>query len=291
MLRRLCITISEGDSNRVLKYVLRDRLGVSASVLIELKKSSSSILCNGSEVFANHRVMAGDKVEIVLADENSPNIVPCNIPLDIIYEDDDILAINKPHSMPTHPSRNHHDDTLANAVMWYYRDCKFTFRVITRLDRDTSGIVLIAKNKLSAAILTRQMTIGGIEKEYVAICHGLLNPASGIIDVPICRAENSAILREINPLGKKAVTQYHTEHINGEYSVVRLNPITGRTHQIRVHLSYMGCPIYGDDMYGSSIIGERTRLHCGRLCFVHPINHERIRLEASLPEDMKKFMV
>ena len=122
MLRRLCITISENDSNRVLKYVLRDRLGVSASVLTELKKSPRSIFCNGLEVFANHRVMAGDRVEIVLKDETSPNIVPVDIPLDIIYEDDDILAVNKPHSMPTHPSQNHHDDTLANAVMGYYRE-------------------------------------------------------------------------------------------------------------------------------------------------------------------------
>lgn len=291
MLRRLCITISENDSNRVLKYVLRDRLGVSASVLTELKKSPRSIFCNGLEVFANHRVMAGDRVEIVLKDETSPNIVPVDIPLDIIYEDDDVIVVNKPHSMPTHPSQNHHDDTLANAVMGYYRECKFTFRVITRLDRDTSGIVLIAKNKLSAAILTQQMTSGNIEKEYVAICHGVLNPVSGIIDVPIRRAENSTMLREVNLLGKKAITQYHTEYSNGEYSIVRLKPITGRTHQIRVHLSYMGCPIYGDDMYGSVIAGERTRLHCCSICFVHPINHNKIKLEAELPEDMKEFTI
>ena len=289
-MRRLCITISEGDSNRVLKYVLRDRLGVSASVLAELKKSSGSILCNGSEAFANHRVMTGDRVEIVLVDEASPNIIPVDIPLDIIYEDEDILAVNKPHSMPTHPSQNHHDDTLANAVMGYYRECKFTFRVITRLDRDTSGVVLIAKNKLSAAILTRQMTNGDIEKEYFAICHGVLNPSSGIIDASICRKENSAILREVNPLGKKAVTQYYTESSCGEYSFVRLNPITGRTHQLRVHLSHMGCPIYGDDIYGSVIVGERTRLHCRSVCFVHPINHKKIKLEAPLPDDMKKII-
>ena len=285
-MRRLTHTATKDDDGRQIKYILRQNLGVSAAVLTRLKKSSDGIKLNGKAAFATHRVNCGDVIEITLSDERSPNIVASDIPLNIIYEDDDMLVVNKPHSMPTHPSQNHHDDTLANAVMGYYKDADFTFRVITRLDRDTSGVVVIAKNKISASHLTNQMTQGGIKKEYVALCHGCPENQSGTICAPIARKAGSAILREVSPSGKHAETEYEVLQKRGELSYVRLFPLTGRTHQIRVHLSHIGTPIYGDDLYGSCIVGERVRLHCRSISLVHPIKGEELTFEAPVPCDM-----
>lgn len=270
-----------------IKNIIRQELGISSAVLTQLKKYPEGIILNGKSVFSTCSVQAGDILELCLKDKTSENIVPVNMNLDILYEDEDILAVNKPRNMPTHPSQNHHSDTLANGVMGYYADREFTFRVITRLDRDTSGIVLIAKNKIASASLTRQLSEGKLKKTYLALCHGSPQKTKGIIDAPIARADGSTILRCVFKDGKRAITEYEKIGEQGELSLLRLHPLTGRTHQIRVHLSHIGNPIFGDDMYGSPEVGESIRLHCRSLAFNHPLRSEVMQIHAPVPDDMK----
>ncbi len=274
------------DENKKIKDILRQKFAISAAVLTELKKSSEGILCNGKSVFATHRVLCGDEVVITLTDKASTNIEPIKIPLDIIYEDEDILVVNKPRSMPTHPSQNHHSDSLANAVMGYYMDSPITFRVITRLDKDTSGVVVIAKNKISAGILTEQMVNKSIDKEYVALCCGLFDYTKGAIEEPIARKEGSAILREVNPNGKYALSGYEVISSKDDMTLVRLFPKTGRTHQLRVHMAHIGHPIYGDYLYGNSEGDAMTRLHCAQITLTQPLTKEQLIFKAPIPDDM-----
>lgn len=274
------------DENKKIKDVLRQKFAISAAVLTILKKSPKGILCNGKSVFTTHRVSCGDEIVITLTDKASTNIEPIKIPLDIIYEDEDILVVNKPRSMPTHPSQNHHSDSLANAVMGYYMDSPITFRVITRLDKDTSGVVVMAKNKISAGILTEQMVDKNIDKEYVALCCGTFKDSKGTVDAPIARKDGSAIIREINPNGKSALTDYEVITSNGKLTFVKLFPKTGRTHQLRVHMAYIGHPIYGDYLYGNSDGDSMTRLHCARITLMHPLTKKKIVFEAPIPGDM-----
>lgn len=288
MMREITYYITKNDDGRKIKNILRQNLGISAAVLTKLKKAPEGITLNGEGVYATKEAKEGDTLKISLPDEASQNIVPSHIPLDIIYEDEDILAVNKPRNMPCHPSQNHHDDTLANGVMHYYKEKGFTFRVITRLDKDTSGVVLIAKNKISASILSDHMLNGKIYKEYVALCHDAPKVTKGTIDAPIARKEGSTIMRVVDPSGKRAVTEYEVIQNNDDFSLIKLNPITGRTHQIRVHLSHIGCPIYGDDMYGSPLKNEKTRLHCRQIRFNHPMTRKELTIEAPIPDDMKK---
>ena len=285
--KKFGILIDDTLSEKTVKELLH-RNGVSSSLMTELKESEDGILLNGKKVFVNEKVKTGDRLLITLKDKRS-DIAPSDIPLLVLYEDEDIIAVNKPRNMPIHPSQNHHGDTLANALMHYFLGEDFTFRVITRLDKDTSGVVLLAKNPLSGAILGEAMKKGSIKKEYLALVNGKMNPEKGEINAPIGRREESVILRCVTPLGKEAITFYETLQSNGDYSLVKLSPLTGRTHQIRVHLSYIGNPIYGDDLYGAAQKDERVRLHCSKISFCHPITGEEMTIEAPLMEDMDVF--
>ncbi len=286
-MRSFKYTVTPQDMGKQIKNILRKNLSISASALTELKKDPNGILLNGESVYATRAVKENDVIEINFKDFSSQNIFPKYIPLDILYEDEDILCVNKPFNMPVHPSCNHHEDTLANAVMFYYRNIPFTFRAITRLDKDTTGVVLIAKNKVSASVLSKSISDGNIKKEYVSLCHNKLPEDKGEINAPIGRKEGSAILREVSFFGKSARTLYEIIDTKEEISLVRLNPLTGRTHQLRVHLSYVGCPIFGDDLYGSPVQNERCRLHCQKLSFNHPATMEEIEIVAPIPDDMK----
>ena len=208
---------------------------------------------------------------------------------ELIASDNEIIAVNKPRNMPTHPSQNHHSDTLANGVMYLMKDKSFTFRPITRLDRDTSGIVLIAKNQLCASNLSEQMQSFNIQKQYVAVCHGIFENKSGVIDAPIARVDGSGILREVSKSGKHAVTEYQVIDEKNGLTLVKLFPKTGRTHQLRVHLSHIGHPIYGDDMYGSPIKNGCTLLHCEKISFIHPKTNEKTEIFAPIPKDIKNI--
>ena len=285
--RRLEIKIDSTLSGKTIKEILKNRFKISTAILTELKETPDGILLNSEKVFVNIKAEEGSCLVVNMKDKRS-DIDGKNIPLDIIFEDEDIIVVNKGRGMPIHPSLNHYDDTLANALMYYFSDENFTFRVITRLDKDTSGVVLLAKNPLSGAILSEEMKNGNIEKEYIALVNGTPSPCRGRIDAPIKRKSDSVILRCVAPDGKEAVTEYETIKEKGDLSLLKLHPKTGRTHQIRVHLSYIGHPIYGDDLYGAKQREEKVRLHCGKISFRHPITGESLSLSAEIPSDISR---
>ncbi|MBQ8371585.1 MAG: RluA family pseudouridine synthase [Clostridia bacterium] len=258
---------TDRDALPIREYLKR-QLGFSTSLIAKVKYGG--VYLNGTAVHMRATVRDGDTVEVLLPEEDSRGIEPIDIPLDIVYEDEHILAVSKPINMPTHPSRGNSLPTVANAVRAYL-GAPFVFRAISRLDRDTSGIVLIAKDRLSGARLCRLMKDGGFTKRYVAHVSGVPSPSEDVIDAPIERECEGSIKRVVREDGKPAITRYRViKTLPDCSSLCELSPITGRTHQIRVHMAHIGHPLVGDFLYGQRIEGTTYRLHCSSLEFSHP---------------------
>ena len=283
------ITVNGETDGKRIKDLLTYTLRLSGNNIKKLK-FHGKILKNGENAAVRDELSVGDKITLVFPDERSESIVPSDIPIEVIYEDDDVLAVNKSSAMPTHPSAGHRDDTLANAVMYRYGG-SFVFRPITRLDGDTTGTVLIAKNAASGSRLCADIAAGKLHKSYVALCVGVPKEKSGTIDAPIGRADGSIIKHAIREDGASAVTKYEVISQSGAYSFIRAYPITGRTHQIRIHLASIGCPIYGDFLYGEEIPGVRTLLHCESVTFPHPSDGHPVKVTSEIPPDMRKMTV
>ena len=279
------LEIDENFHEKTVKAVLKSHFGLSEHMITQLKKGDG-ITVNGKKEFVNMVLKTGDFLKLTLFEDGSENIPADDISLDILYEDEDILAVNKPYDMPTHPSIHHYHGTLANGVVNYYKDLPFTFRAVTRLDRDTSGVVVIAKNAICCDKLSRQIQSGEFCKQYVAVCVGVPKEKSGRIDAPILREKEGIIKRCIDEKGKKAVSDYEVLEEFGGLSLVRLFPKTGRTHQLRLHLSHIGTPIYADFLYGQDVENQRIRLHCEKVSFFHPFSGERLEITAKIPDDM-----
>ena len=282
--KKIVIPITRELHGKRIKYILSFEMGISSTLLKRIKRSGG-ILLNGEEVSVIREVYEGQELMVTVPERTGKEIIPANLSLDILYEDEDMIAVNKPRNMPTHPSPGHHTDTLLNALAHYFEG-RVRVHAITRLDRDTSGVVLLAKNALSAKILTDEIQAGEIGKEYVAIINGCPEKKEGKISAPIKKREDSAGLQCISPDGKEAVSEYRVEQTENGLSMVSLFPKTGRTHQLRVHMSHLGCPIFGDDLYGAPQGKERIRLHCKKISFLHPIRKEKMEISAPMPEDM-----
>lgn len=280
-----------------VKEVLKEYWEISDRLLIKLKKQQK-IFLNGNPTYVNAILKDNDIVSIDLDfEETSENIVPTKINLDIIFEDDFLLIVNKPAGIPMHPSISHYEDSLSNGIKYYFNSINLNkkIRPINRLDKDTSGIVLFAKNEYIQESLVKQMKKNIFKKEYLAILSGILNEKNGTINAPISRKENSIIEREINSSGDIAITHFELQKtfaINSQnYSLVKFILETGRTHQIRLHSKYIGFPILGDTLYGSpSKLINRHALHAFKVCFIHPISKELITLEIDLPDDIKNLL-
>ena len=292
--RELCYTIRDREDGIVLGQFLKAK-GFSHRLAVRIK-AGRGLAVDGMPAHAGYRLKAGETVEVALPEEeDSGNIVPVKLPLSIVYEDEDILVINKDAGVPIHPSQGHYDNTLANAVSWYFREKgeAFTYRVINRLDRDTTGLLILARHMLSACILSEQMAGRRIRREYRAIVLGH-TPEEGTVDSPIARAEGSTIERRVDPeAGERAVTHYRTLLYNEkkDLSLVSLSLETGRTHQIRVHMRSIGHPLPGDFLYCPDYryIG-RQPLHSYLLRFEHPISGKEMEFTAGLPEDMERLL-
>lgn len=284
-MREFILTVPESLKKREIKYILKNHFGFSSRLITALKEGDG-ITLNGKKEFVNKKVSSGDILKITLFDKASKNITPENIPLEILFEDEDLLVINKPPKMPTHTSVYHTCGTVANAVLYYFKDRPFTFRAPSRLDRDTSGVLIIAKNAWSGDCISRAIKNGEFKKEYLAVCVGTPKDRKGTVTAPIKREKEGIIKRIISADGKSAVTEYEVLCKRGGLSLVRLRPKTGRTHQIRLHLAYLGTPIYADFLYGTDIEGERIRLHCSSVQFAHPVTKEIMKITADLPADM-----
>ena len=248
------------------------------SVTLLKKAKFGGIFLNGNAVTVRATVNVGDRVEIFLEEEKSEGIPPMDIPLKVLYEDGDILAVDKPTDMPTHPSKGNNLPTLANAVMGYYGG-NFVFRSVNRLDRDTSGIVIIAKNQISASKLSTSMKKGLWNKKYQAIVNGCPNPKEGRIDAPIERIEEGNIKRTVRPDGKRAITDYRVIEEYENSSLCEISLLTGRTHQIRVHMSHIGHPLRSDFLYGTKSEAEYF-LRCVEISFPHPQSGQIIVIKA-----------
>ncbi len=287
-MRILTLTIQENFDGVQIKSVLRKHFSISSALMTALKVEDG-ITLNGVHANVTERVHTGDALVLRIRETASENIVPTQMDLDILYEDEDVLAVNKPAGIPTHPSIRHYTDTLANGICAYFKDIPFTFRAVNRLDKDTSGIVLIAKNRFAAEALSRQIREKQIGKAYLAICYGTLPEKEGIVDAPIARDEG-IIKRRISEHGQSAQTHYKVLAESEAYTLIQAEPITGRTHQIRVHMAHLGAPLYGDFLYGEEIPGSRTMLHCSTLEFSHPLTKERLRLTAPPAKDFAEQM-
>lgn len=276
-----------------VKEVLKKHFKISDRLLLKLKKNNK-ILLNSNSISVNQSIQKGDLIEISFDyEEENSNIVPTKMPLDIIYEDDWYIVINKKPNIPIHPSLLHYEDSLSNGIRFYFDSIglKKKIRPVTRLDKDTSGLVIFAKNEYIQECLIRQMKTSTFMKEYTAICDGILKQKSGTINAPISRKPNSIIERQIDNYGVKAITHYNLINTFSNYSVVNCTLETGRTHQIRVHMSHIGHPLLGDTLYGnSSPLITRQALHCSKLSFIHPVTNKDVNYIAPLQEDMKKLI-
>lgn len=293
MQRIFTYTIPQLNSPISVKAFLKHQ-GYSGRSMIVLKSQPESVLVNGNPVFMTHLMQSGDTLEIRLSEEeSSEHIDPVELPLDILYEDEDLMVVNKTAGMPIHPSQNNRDNSLGNALAWYFarQNRPFVFRCINRLDRDTSGLTIIAKHVVSAGILSAMVAAkgeGGIRREYLAIASGNVTPTGGTIDAPLGRKDGSIIERCVDfEKGESAVTHYRVLHTKNGHSLLSLLLETGRTHQIRVHMKYLGFPLIGDYLYNPDMSHmSRQALHAYKLDFHHPITGEPMSFTAPLPEDM-----
>ncbi len=294
----MIIKIDEKDNGRRLKEYLGHELGFSMKLLRRVKFTDGGLEVNGAHVTVRYILKTGDILAVNFednADDMNPYTVPASLPIDVIYEDGDLTVVNKPAGMPAHPSLGHKDDTVANALAYRYSDKPYVFRPVNRLDRDTSGVMITANNRVAAFRLYKQMMAGNIRKRYIAVLGGILPDADGEIVSYIRRREESIMERvECSPDedgAKIAVTRYATVAEADGYSIVVAEPVTGRTHQLRVHFASRGCQIVGDDMYGTpSEYISRHALHAVTTVIPHPTGGEVMTVRAPLPADIRSLI-
>lgn len=287
--RKLTNNISRELDGARVEDALRN-MRVSGSLIKELRKYPDGILLNGCRIRTIDTVRAGDVLEINIYDGASENIVPTQMPLDIMYEDEDILILNKFPGVPTHPSPGHYTDTLANGVMHHYSqngECHM-FRPVNRLDSGTSGVMCVAKNSFANTVLVSELSAHELRRRYTAIVEGETGDC-GTIDAPIVRVD--FIKRAVGPDGQHAVTHYRTIKRAGGYSLIELQLETGRTHQIRVHMAHIGHPLLGDWLYGTEDkeLFPRHALHSSYLRLIHPVTGAEMEFIPQPAEDMREF--
>lgn len=323
----LVYIVPSAEDGALLKTVLRDKLGLSRKLLSRLKLTPEGITVNGERRYTSSRVRSGDIVRVRMEEEQSEDILPQPMALDILFEDDHLLIVHKPAGIIVHPTHGHYTDTLANGVVhyWQSRGERFRFRPVHRLDRETSGVLAIAKHPYAHQRISEQMQAGEVGKTYLAVVRGAVSVDRMTIDAPIDRDPESPHVRIVTTSGYRAVTHLETVERFGELaSLVRLRLETGRTHQIRVHMQHLGHPLIGDAMYGHYLLPhaaagpvlaagtvqsgaggsgadltaapraaagdglsmDRHALHAFQLTFAHPVGGEPLAFEAPLPNDL-----
>ncbi|WP_010283329.1 RluA family pseudouridine synthase [Bacillus timonensis] len=281
------------DTGKIVKEFLREQ-AISKTALTDIKFAGGGIFINGSPVTVRHRLMEGEVLRVVFPpEEPSVELTPENLPVCIVYEDPYVLVVNKPPHQQSIPSRDSSTGSLANALLYYYQSIGLnaTVHLVNRLDRDTSGLLLVAKHRHIHHLLSEQQKAGKLKRTYEAVVHGVLDEELGTVDAPIGRKDDSIIERQVREDGQRAVTHFKVIEELGDWSHIQLQLETGRTHQIRVHLSHIGHPIVGDDLYGGEKVAiKRQALHCRTLRFFHPMDKKEIVFHAELPEDMKELL-
>ena len=296
-MNKVTLIVDEKDKGRKLRDYLKNEAEFS-SRLIRGAARDGRISVNGRVVTLRYMVMPGDKIEFDVSKQESQDIDPENMPLDIVYEDSDIIVVNKKPFMVVHPTKSYQSGTLANGLLYYFRengeDC--IVRLVSRLDMNTSGLILVAKNQFAHMALARDMHREGFDKVYYAIVHGNMESREGVIDAPIYKPDEAGIKRVIDEKGQSSITHYKVIESFKDADLVELELETGRTHQIRVHLAHLGHPLFGDSLYccgefeNDDEYIDRQALHACKLRFPHPRTGEKVSLEAGMPEDMKELI-
>jgi len=295
MSRRLELSITAGLAGIKVDTILKKHMSLSGTVVRRVKWLEDGILVDGQRVNTRFCPSEGQVLSVRLSDpERRSGILPAPGPLDIVYEDEDLIVLNKAPGVPVHPGPGHFDDTLGNFLIYYYetKGIEADFHPVHRLDRGTSGLLVAAKHAHAQEILKNQLHTEEFRREYLAVCEGAPSPAAGLIDAPIGNRDGSLVEQMVRFDGKDARTHYETLSVHNGRTLLRLVLDTGRTHQIRVHMAHLGHPLTGDFLYGRedhSLI-PRPALHSHRLSFLHPITGERHRFEVPLPEDMAALL-
>ncbi len=288
----LIYKVEKEDEGKLLKDILYERMNLSGRLLRKTKKNKN-IFVNENNISLGSKPRKGDLVKIVMEEEEN-QFAPQDIPIDVIYEDLDILIINKQPGVVVHPTKGHFSNTIANGISNYLlkSNQSFKIRFINRLDMDTSGLLMIAKNPFAQQALSKQMEVNLVEKKYLAVVKGLIEENNGTIDLPVGLTDEDHIRRQVTSEGQDSITHFEVVKRYSKASLVRLTIETGRTHQIRVHMKHIGYPIIGDELYGyvNKELINRQALHAEFLQFNQPRTGEQKRVNAHIPEDMSRLI-
>lgn len=294
----LIVRVDKSDNGKQVRTVLERRLGVSRKLLSQVKLTEHGLTVNEQRVYTTATVAEGDVIRVRMLREQSDDILPEPIPLEIVFEDDDLMIVNKPAGIVVHPTHGHYTGTLANGIVYHWQEKgeRVRFRPVHRLDEDTSGLVAIAKTSYVHQQLSEQLQAGTVTKLYRTYVYGCPQPLAGTVDAPIDRDPLEPHLRIVTPDGYASVTHYETAESfgNGIAAAVKLKLETGRTHQIRVHMRHIGCPLIGDKLYGPKETAVaaweeaagRQALHAETLGLTHPLTGERMVWHATLPQEL-----
>ncbi len=292
-MRYLEFSVQPEEEGKRVDTILK-RHGLSTSAIRRSKRRPHGLLLDGEDIYTSYPVKPGQVVAILADDKTGSDIVPHDAPVDILYEDGDLLVVDKPPGLTVHPCAGNWDDSLGARLVAYYRKIglQADFHPVHRLDKGTSGLMVVAKHPAAQHILTSALHSGNFHREYLAVCEGIPSPASGVIDAPLGRTEESYIKQCVRPDGKPARTHYEIVERGERFSLLRLVLETGRTHQIRVHMAYIGCPLAGDFLYGTEApeLIQRPALHSARLILCQPFTGKQLDFASPLPEDMSRLI-
>lgn len=293
--RYLALKIAPELAGWEVNTLLRRTLGLSGTVLRRVKWLEDGITLDGARVNVRARVREGQTLAVRLTGPTpTSGVVPADGPLDIVFEDPDLIVLNKAPGVLVHPGHGHFHDTLGNFLMYHYKMTgdESDFHPVHRLDKGTSGLLAVAKHPFAQEKLKGQLHTGGFRRTYLAVCDGAPPAPSGTVDAPIGPVDGSLMARRVRPDGKPARTHYRVVRSCGPRSLLELELETGRTHQIRVHMAHLGCPLTGDFLYGKEDVSliSRPALHSAKLELAHPVTGERLRFDAPLPGDMSELI-
>jgi len=294
--RRLELAITPELAGIKVDTLLRKRLGLSGTVVRRVKWLEDGILVDGRRVNTRFCPEAGQVLSVRLSDpQRSSSVVPAPGPLDIVYEDEDVIVLNKAPGVSVHPGPGHFDDTLGNFLVEYYEktEQEADFHPVHRLDRGTSGLIAAAKHPHAQEALKNQLHTERFKRVYLAVCQGVPDPPAGAVDAPLGPKPGSLMEQMVRPDGKRARTHYETLEVRNGRALLRLELDTGRTHQIRVHMAHIGCPLTGDFLYGTEdrALIPRPALHSAELSFRHPLTGKALEFQSPLPEDMARLLL